>query len=397
MRPWVFATILCFFLQLCVIVSSSNGDYDPKFRRCAWRCFDTQGCAAKDQENEEALVEHLKLDTFNGTGLGSFYAAWYQFSHLTCMEQCMAECAYSITQERISSDLPVYKYFGHWSFYRYFGLEEPASVLFSLGNAVPHILRIYQQQREPFLYARCRVNTYKAGISGAGGGGKSKCGGNDEDEGSYFLSDWAGYYPWVALLAWFSSAIYHSKRTKDTELLDLSTALILLWYGLAITMRRLAGPRTKGIYITTVFTISGILLAWRLSAMAAGKIHFQGHMISAISIVIASVALWIVWFFTSRDQFDSDPASNRFMLVHFFDYAGSWSNKRRMAFFQVGFIAAGMFELFDFPPLRGIYDAHALWHACTIPLGFVWYNFIDEDRAYFLLRHTTQAKPDKVE
>lgn len=396
---WAFSmkmmTFLWSCLHLCVIVDSSNGDYDPKFRRCVWHCFDKQSCAGKDQDSEETLAEHLKDRLFNGTGLGPIYTAWYRYSHLTCAEHCMADCAYSITQERISGDLPIYKYFGHWSFHRYFGLEEPASVVFSLGNAVPHILRIYRQYRQPFSYSRCRVNTYKAGISGAGRrggeGSTSKC---NMDEGSYFLSDWAAFYPWVALIAWISSAVYHSKRTKETELLDLSTALILLWYGLAITTRRLAGPYSKSAYIKIIFAFSGLALAWRLSAMAAGKVPFQTHMFTAISIVILSVSLWIVWFFTSRDQFDSDPASHRFLLVHLFDYAGSWSNKRRMAFFQVGFIASSMLELFDFPPLRGIYDAHSLWHACTIPLGFIWYDFIDEDRAY-MLKHVHQLVEPK--
>ena len=36
-------------------------------------------------------------------------------------------------------------------------------------------------------------------------------------------------------------------------------------------------------------------------------------------------------------------------------------------------------ELLDFPPIGRILDAHALWHAATVPIGEMWYNFLIED------------------
>ena len=386
------SSFVCLFATALLLVGASQGDYDPAFRRCAWQCFDEKECAVVDRHEEERLALHLR--EVDGIGR-ALYETWHRYRHLSCSDQCMADCSYSVTQERLSSKLSVYKYFGHWSFYRYFGFEEPASVIFSLGNAVPHVLRMWQQHRLPLSYTRCRMNSYKAGISGAGGSSSSggKCNENSGEK-TYFLHDWAYFYPWVATLAWFSSAIYHSKRTKETELLDLSTALILLWYGLAITSRRLAGPHAKSLYVSVLFSLSCSALVWRLSAMTAGQVPFQMHMVTAISIVIASVSLWILWIFTSRDQFDPRSESHRFLVMHLFNYAGSWPNKQRMAFFQVGFIAASMLELFDFPPILGFCDAHSLWHACTIPLGFVWYDFIEEDRAYMLRQDPATEKID---
>jgi hypothetical protein len=29
-------------------------------------------------------------------------------------------------------------------------------------------------------------------------------------------------------------------------------------------------------------------------------------------------------------------------------------------------------QIFDFPPYHNLIDAHAVWHAGTIPLGFLW-------------------------
>ena len=37
-------------------------------------------------------------------------------------------------------------------------------------------------------------------------------------------------------------------------------------------------------------------------------------------------------------------------------------------------------ELLDFPPLLGLLDAHALWHASTAPLGhLLWVYFVEVD------------------
>ena len=86
-------------------------------------------------------------------------------------------------------------------------------------------------------------------------------------------------------------------------MLDLTTALVLLWYGLVITLRRLAGPRAKSSYVYAAFAVSLALLLRRLHAMVSGHISFGTHMLAAISVVVVSVALWAVWLFTSKDQF----------------------------------------------------------------------------------------------
>jgi hypothetical protein len=37
------------------------------------------------------------------------------------------------------------------------------------------------------------------------------------------------------------------------------------------------------------------------------------------------------------------------------------------------------FELLDFPPIFRLIDAHALWHAATIPLTVAWWTFMCND------------------
>lgn len=54
----------------------------------------------------------------------------------------------------------------------------------------------------------------------------------------------------------------------------------------------------------------------------------------------------------------------------------------KMWFGVVGSSLAMLLEIFDFPPYEGYVDAHALWHASTIPLAYMWWSFIKDDAEY---------------
>lgn len=43
---------------------------------------------------------------------------------------------------------------------------------------------------------------------------------------------------------------------------------------------------------------------------------------------------------------------------------------------------AMLLEIYDFPPYEGYVDAHALWHATTIPLTYLWWSFIKDDAEF---------------
>ena len=47
------------------------------------------------------------------------------------------------------------------------------------------------------------------------------------------------------------------------------------------------------------------------------------------------------------------------------------------------FFAAVSLEFFDFPPIAGVLDAHALWHAATVGIVPLWYKFFREDASVF--------------
>lgn len=58
----------------------------------------------------------------------------------------------------------------------------------------------------------------------------------------------------------------------------------------------------------------------------------------------------------------------------------------------IGGALAALLEIYDFPPYRGFVDAHALWHATTIPLTYLWWSFVRDDSEF---KTTTLIKKAK--
>ena len=72
---------------------------------------------------------------------------------------------------------------------------------------------------------------------------------------------------------------------------------------------------------------------------------------ASVAVVVAQVAIWIL-----HSRRTPRPYTWKCYVV------------------VLGTAAAGLLELFDFPPVfNRIFDAHSLWHASTVPLGFLWY------------------------
>ena len=110
-----------------------------------------------------------------------------------------------------------------------------------------------------------------------------------------------------------------------------------------------------------------ICLCWVVRAyyMLQGEVSFHSHMMVSISVVVITTLLWVGWVLhTLLFVADSTQGSAKYLCLAC----------------QLWLIAASALEIFDFPPVWGVFDAHALWHAATIPLGFMWYRFWELDR-----------------
>ena len=171
-------------------------------------------------------------------------------------------------------------------------------------------------------------------------------------------------YAIIAINAWLWSSIYHARKLPFPILADLCAAFTLLACSLLIFAVKLCKDKgwTRLIPLLGLCFVAAVV--HHVYNMATSNYHFSTHMTICISLGGVHVACWLLWTVFSRSQ------------------------HRLLCFVaQVWFVAASMLELFDFPPILRYFDAHSLWHAATIPLGFLWYEF---------LRREMSSKVDKV-
>ncbi len=95
---------------------SSRGDQAAEFRSCVSLCR-TQIC---QNSAPELLPFSLRL------------TRW------TCEDDCKYQCMHLVTDRAVEHGTKIEQYHGKWPFWRLAGMQEPASVLFSIFNFVAH-------------------------------------------------------------------------------------------------------------------------------------------------------------------------------------------------------------------------------------------------------------------
>ncbi|RVW93438.1 Post-GPI attachment to proteins factor 3 [Vitis vinifera] len=137
-------------------------------------------------------------------------------------------------------------------------------------------------------------------------------------------------YGLLSMNSWFWSAVFHSRDVDLTEKLDYSSAVALLGFSLILAILRSFNVRVEAARVMCV-------LSWVLLNFSFGRYGL-------VSLVIL--------------------------------LAGSCGQC------VVGGGLAMLLEIYDFPPYEGFVDAHALWHATTIPLTYIWWSFIKDDAEF---------------
>ncbi|KAJ9510355.1 hypothetical protein QJQ45_015828, partial [Haematococcus lacustris] len=257
-----------------------------------------------------------------------------------------------------------HKYFGKWPFRRVLGAQELASVLLSLANLAAHLHCLARLTRH------CRTlraeGQHKAQVVGEGVVGPPYP----------YLWLWRGY----GLLhanAWVCSAVFHCRDTWATERLDYCSADAVVAASLAAACIR-AGGLSRPRQAAPVLAAVGVALLAHLRYMLLIKFDYGWNVKVCVAAGVATALVWLLWSWAS-----AHPA--RGLLLTFLLAAH----------------AALLLELLDFPPLLalgasqgdaklGLLDAHALWHATTVPLTYLFYAFLRRD-ATFLATPAAQA------
>jgi len=63
----------------------------------------------------------------------------FRFTRWTCTDECKYHCMRFLTDNAVQEHQPIMQYYGKWPFVRYAGMQEPASVAFSVMNLIAHV------------------------------------------------------------------------------------------------------------------------------------------------------------------------------------------------------------------------------------------------------------------
>ncbi|KAI0792636.1 Per1-like protein [Abortiporus biennis] len=317
-------------LTLSLSVLSSSGDRAEKYISCVELCK-FNNCA--NWQGSLAL----------------------RLTRWTCADDCKYGCMHLITDEAVKNGERIQQYHGKWPFWRLFGMQEPASVAFSLLNLYFHARGIREVKR--------RLP-------------------NDHPMRSYYIG-----FGLVSINAWVWSSVFHTRDLPATEKLDYFSAAAAILYALYYTVIRIFHlyPLDRVRLVTTHSSNSdpsGVRTLWKFACL----ILFLGHVSyltllprfdytynMAFNLIIGMThnLLWLLYSLPS-----SVPIVHRFPS-RARTYRPSYACKA--AVFVALTTAATALELFDFPPWAGVIDAHALWHLSTAPIAAFWYDFIIED------------------
>lgn len=108
------ARLVYFSMVLGALVAASSGDRSPMFQACVTECAESQ-CSF-----QPTLPLLLRL-------------TWW-----TCIDDCKYTCMHKETDSQVRQGKRIHQYYGKWPFWRFMGMQEPASVFFSALNLWVH-------------------------------------------------------------------------------------------------------------------------------------------------------------------------------------------------------------------------------------------------------------------
>ncbi|XP_076296301.1 per1-like protein PGAP3 [Lasioglossum baleicum] len=299
---WIFNLVLQSYFITTVI--GSTGDRSQFYSLCLSNCRDNNCKADNDFKVQPSLVLRSLL--------------W------TCEEDCRYGCTWETVRYFTSHGLKVPQFHGKWPFIRFLGCQEPASVVFSILNLHGHVSMYWKFKR-------------KARAS----------------DPMFYI--WT-YFSVVCIHGWFWSFVFHARDTPFTEVMDYSSAFVMvltLWYCMLL---RVTYKNNKMFAVITCGYLSALYT--HLSHLWSGDINYDYNMKFNVVIGILTFILTMIWWCWNRKKLP---------YVHL------------IGWFNILTVLVTVLEVADFPPIFWVFDAHSLWHASTAPLTILLYRFMIAD------------------
>lgn len=331
--------------------AGSSGDESWAFRRCLAGCQST-GCANRSdtgltaEPQRQTAARCSPLCTHSPAIAAAPDDPWLALNRWDCNSDCQYRCMWLLEDSK-APGAAVEKYFGKWPFVRALGMQEPASVAFSLANLAVNVVCLV----EVLNYAR---QTTRRGAK------KGQTRRRPRRTGAAALRPWLWTVHFaLACNAWVWSSVFHCRDTRTTERFDYFSAGAAVGANLVVTAARISGAAS----LRSVAAIAApvvLAYAFHVHRMLTVLFDYGLHVGLCVGVGAVQTVAWAVWALGTNE-------------------GRTHPGRKALFMFMAAVNAASLLEVLDFPPLAGALDAHALWHAATAPLTLLWFRFIKAD------------------
>ncbi|CAG9859950.1 unnamed protein product [Phyllotreta striolata] len=276
---------------------ASSGDHSPFYQKCVAKC-EIGNCTEDGKEFKEDTQAYINRITL-----------W------NCKQECQYDCMWQTVEAFHERNWRTPQFHGKWPFIRVLGMQEPASVIFSLLNAFIHF-KMIKKFREKVRPTCPLVWLWHV----------------------YFI---------VCVHAWFWSAIFHYRDFLITEILDYACAFSIILMNCYLMSIRLLHDKVPKIVLSLVTVFFVFFFMSHAAYLSAGKIDYGYNMELNITVATFSALCWFSWCYYNRKR-------QKYV----------WKCAIYVALSGIVLLL----ELVDSPPYFFLIDHHSLWHLCTAPL-----------------------------
>ena len=331
------------------------------YMRCLYNCG-LDGCSRLGYKNVTYMVgECVDGCVDRGPKDGSHppeFDFGMRLTGWTCQTDCQYRCMHTLQAIRKGEGLQPAKYYGKWSFTRVYGIQEFVSVVASLANMGVH-LRFIQMVFRAVWNRKAGANTGAMDVV---------------SRGDAFAATWL-VNSVVNANAWWWSAVFHARDTKWTTFMDYTSANVLMFSALySVLVRTLELDAKRAVVLLAAFAawlVTHVRMVNDPPDRRVESYRWALNMNVMIGIAVTHWAIVLPWAYGCRLRKGGFGSESRTRLSH--------PGRHSLALFAVLWHLAALAEVFDFPPLLGYLDSHALWHCGTPHCVWLWYRFLRED------------------
>ncbi|KAK8507468.1 hypothetical protein V6N12_072726 [Hibiscus sabdariffa] len=316
-------SIALFLVFSCLVgaLDASAGDADPLYRACVAECEKT-GCVGGRCFPQCKFPSDGVANDSPWYMQEPLYLKWKQWD---CQSDCRYNCMVDREKEREAVGNGPVKYHGKWPFKRVFGIQEPASVVFSALNLAMH----FHGWLSFFILVSYNLPLRQS------------------KKAYYEFATLWHVYGFLSMNSWLWSAVFHSRDVDLTEKLDYSSAVALLGYSLILAILRCFNVRVEAARVMVAAPFLAFVTT-HILYLNFYTFDYGWNMKVCVVMGVAQLLIWAIWAGVTRH-----PYRWKCWVV------------------VIGGGLAMLLEIYDFPPYQGFFDAHAIWHATTIPLTYL--------------------------